>query len=213
MPVNTKDWCGLQWTKWVPLQREAIRQAVAHVGPGVYRIRYKGRNPNRFVYIGQTGRNLRARLLTLASCANGLHCPYNDPHTAAPHLWLLRRFGKFQFECSGAPIDLPRSGKKPNTVKQILRGTEDMLLWRHRVDINQSTVANYGRFYPGYGRPSNRSKGRMAARLKAGAATRRDCHARPRTRTPIECSTRLQSPSTRTQSPTTAWRTSFSIRY
>ena len=21
---------------------------------------------------------------------NGAECPYNDPHTAAPHLWLLR---------------------------------------------------------------------------------------------------------------------------
>ena len=51
----------------------------------------------------------------------------------------------------------------------MLRGTEDMLLWRHRIDVNQSTVANYGRFYAGYGRPSNRGDGRMAAPLKAGA--------------------------------------------
>src|SRR5262249_40838504 len=62
----------------------------------------------------------------------------------------------------------PRPGN-PNTAKQILCGTEDMLLWRHRVDMNQSTLANYGRFYPGYGRPSNRRDGRMAAPLKAGA--------------------------------------------
>jgi hypothetical protein len=168
MPINTQDWCDLQWTEWVPLQSAAIRRAVTHPGPGVYRIRYEGGNPNCFVYIGQTGRNLCERLCALARRVNGQECPYNDPHTAAQHLWLLRRLDKVQFECSGAPIDAPRPGN-PNTARQILRGTEDMLLWRHRVDVNQSAVANYGRFYPGYGRPSNRSEGRMTARLKAGA--------------------------------------------
>jgi hypothetical protein len=33
---------------------------------------------------------------------------------------------------------------------------EDMLLWRHRVETGLSTEANYGRFYPGYARPTNR---------------------------------------------------------
>jgi hypothetical protein len=168
MPINTKDWCGLQWTEWVPLQVTAIRRAVTHRGPGVYRIRHKGRDPNCLVYIGQTGRDLRGRLQALARGVNGQKCPYNDPHTAAPYLWLLRTLDNVQFECSGAPVVAPRPGN-PNTAKQILRGTEDMLLWRHRVDVNQSTVANYGRFYAGYVRPSNRGDGRMAAPLKAGA--------------------------------------------
>ena len=165
MPINTQDWCGLQWTEWVPLQNAAIRRAVAHRGPGVYRIRHRGGNPNRLVYIGQTGRDLCGRLQALARCVNGQECPYNDPHTAAPHLWLLRTLDNVEFECSGAPVVAPHPGH-PNTAKQIHRGTEDMLLWRHRVDVNQSTVANYGRFYPGYGRPSNRGDGRMAALLK-----------------------------------------------
>jgi hypothetical protein len=73
-----------------------------------------------------------------------------------------------QFECSGALVVTPRP-EPPNTGKQIYRGTEDMLLWRHRVDINQSTVANYGRFYPGYDRPSNRRDGRKAALHNASA--------------------------------------------
>ena len=42
-------------------------------------------------------------------------------------------------------------------------GTEDMLLWRHRVDTGYSTEANYGRFFPGYSRPSNMKPGRPAA--------------------------------------------------
>jgi hypothetical protein len=168
MPINTSDWCGLQWTEWVPLQSAAIRRAVTHRGPGVYRIRQKGGNPNRLVYIGQTGRDLRGRLQALARCVNGQECPYNDPHTAAPHLWLLRTLDNVQFECSGASMVAPPPGH-PNTAKQIYRGTEDMLLWRHRVDVNQSTLANYGRFYPGFGRPSNRRDGRMATPLKTGA--------------------------------------------
>jgi hypothetical protein len=168
MPINAQDWCGLQWTEWVPLQRAAIRRAVTHSGPGVYRIRQEGGNSNCLTYIGQTGRDLRGRLQQLARSVNGKECPYNDPHTAAPHLWLLRTLDNVQFECSGAPVVTPRSGC-PNSAKQILRGTEDMLLWRHRVDVNQSTVANYGRFYPGYSRPSNRGDGRIAAPLKTTA--------------------------------------------
>ena len=36
-----------------------------------------------------TGRTLRERLLALAAGVNAEQCPFNDPHTAAPHLWLL----------------------------------------------------------------------------------------------------------------------------
>jgi hypothetical protein len=48
-----------------------------------------------------------------------------------------------------------------------------MLLWRHRVENGCSTEANYGRFYPGWSRPTNRvierggirKPGRQAKRL------------------------------------------------
>ena len=140
------DWCGLPWTPWVTLKREAIRQ-VALTLPGVYRI---GREENELVqlaYIGQTGRGLRKRLRALAAGANAESCPFNDPHTAAPHLWLLRHHGGAQLEFSCAPV---------RGEVQALRGTEDMLLWRHRIETGLSTEANYGRFYPGYARPTNR---------------------------------------------------------
>ena len=54
---------------------------------------------------------------------------------------------------------------------QTLRGTEDMLLWRHRVETGLSVAANYGRFYSGYSRPTNRwiVRGRnLAARIPGG---------------------------------------------
>jgi hypothetical protein len=49
------------------------------------------------------------------------------------------------FSCAPVPGDV-----------QILRGTEDMLLWRHWIETGLATEANYGRFYPGYARPTNR---------------------------------------------------------
>jgi hypothetical protein len=103
--------------------------------------------PNRFVYVGTTGRRLLERLLALAGGVNADECPFNDPHTAAPHLLLLRRLDGTRLECSCATI----AGDM-----QVLRGTEDMLLWRHRIETGLSTEANYGRFYPGYARPMNR---------------------------------------------------------
>ena len=138
--------------------------------PGVYRIRRQGGIGNRLVYIGQTGRTLRERLLALAAGVNAEQCPFNDPHTAAPHLWFLRRQSGARLECSCAPT----TGDV-----QVLRGTEDMLLWRHRVTTGVSTEANYGRFYPGYTRPtnrwivkrghsSNRTPGRRAAAIAEG---------------------------------------------
>jgi hypothetical protein len=90
--------------------------------------------------VGQTGRALRERLLSLAAGANAEECPFNDPHTAAPHLWLLRRLDGAQLECSCAPV----AGDV-----QILRGTGDMLLWRHRLETGLSAEADYGRFDPG----------------------------------------------------------------
>jgi hypothetical protein len=140
------QWCGLEWTGWVPLAREAIGAAAPKL-PGVYRIRRPDSLEGRLLYIGQTGRTLRERLLSLAAGANAAECPFNDPHTAAPHLWLLRHVDGVRLECSCAPV----SGNV-----QILHGTEDMLLWRHRVETGCSAEANYGRFYPGYARPTNR---------------------------------------------------------
>lgn len=168
--IMDQDWCNLAWTPWVRLEREEIRRSAPAV-PGVYRVRSEDRSPNRLIYIGQTGRSLRERLLALASGVNAEGCPFNDPHTAAPHLWLLHRLDGTRLECSCAPLvgDV-----------QIFRGTEDMLLWRHRVETGLPVEANYGRFYPGYVRPTNhwivrggrsgsRMPGRTTARLPDGS--------------------------------------------
>jgi hypothetical protein len=103
----------------------------------------------------------------LANGTHGEQCPFNDPHTAAPHLWLLSRLDGALLEFSCTPVPGNRG---------VLRGTEDMLLWRHRVENKCSTEANYGRFFPGWSRPTNRwvqrggnrTEGRRAARLPEG---------------------------------------------
>lgn len=162
--IMDKDWCARTWGPWVPLERQAIIRAAPPV-PGVYRIRRQGGAGNRLVYVGQTGRTLRERLLALAAGVNAEQCPFNDPHTAAPHLWLLRQQAAAQLECSCAPV----AGDV-----QILRGTEDMLLWRHRMETGRSTEANYGRFYSGYIRPTNRwvlRGGRSGTRTPGRSAT------------------------------------------
>jgi len=61
--IMDKDWCALTWGLWVPLERQAIIRTTPAL-PGVYRIRRKGGAGNRLVYIGQTGRTLRERLLS-----------------------------------------------------------------------------------------------------------------------------------------------------
>jgi hypothetical protein len=79
------DWCGLPWMPWITLTREAIRQLLPTL-PGAYRIRREANEPVQLTYIGQTGRGLRERLLALAAGVNEENGPFNDPHTAAPHL-------------------------------------------------------------------------------------------------------------------------------
>jgi hypothetical protein len=140
------DWCSLQWTPWHAIEGKSIRQGAPKL-PGVYRICREGNETPRLTYVGQTGRALRERLLALAAGANADTCPFNDPHTAAPHLWLLRHHEHARLAFSCAPV---------HGDVQTLHGTEDMLLWRHRVETGSSTEANYGRFYPGYTRPTNR---------------------------------------------------------
>ena len=155
------DWCNLSWTQWQPLEADFVR-AFAPGSSGIYRIRRTGL-ANRLTYIGQTGRTLRERLLALANGTHAEQCPFNDPHTAAPHLWLMVRLDRAQLEFSGTSVigDLPT-----------LRGTEDMLLWRHRVENKCSTEANYGRFYPGWSRPTNRWIGRGGIKKRGRVAER-----------------------------------------
>jgi hypothetical protein len=81
---------------------EAIRQTATKL-TGVYRLRGDGDGPARLAYIRQTDRSLRERLLSLVADANAEDCPFNDSHTGAPHLWLLRHHDEARFAFCCAP--------------------------------------------------------------------------------------------------------------
>lgn len=62
------------------------------------------------------------------------------------------------FECSAAVVNLTPKNR---------RGLEDMLLWRHRVESEKSTMCNYGRFHKNCFKSSNRKGGRVVEELRA----------------------------------------------
>ena len=127
-----KDWCALTWGPWVPLDRQPIMGTGPAV-PGVYRIpapRWCWKSPRlyRADRLDATGAPTR-----VAAGASAEQCPFNDPHTAAPHLWLLHQHDHVQLECSCAPV----VGNVP-----VPPGTEDMLLWRHRMEAGRRTAGS-----------------------------------------------------------------------
>ena len=156
-PYFADDWCDLPWTPWVPLAASAADFRLLPATSGVYRIRAAG--AGHLAYIGQTGRNLRERLRQRARNVHAPVMPSNDPHTAAPALWLLRIVEGADLSCSAAPaaLDPPH-----------LHGLEDMLLWRHHLEANRSARCNHGWFHAGYRRPGNRSTGRQGTAQPAG---------------------------------------------
>jgi hypothetical protein len=150
----------LSWSSWMPLESSNAdyRSSIPAI-PGLYRVRVLG--TDRLAYIGQTGRSLRERTRGLARNVFRLASdpPWNDPHTAAPALWAWHHDDGLEYELSVA-------GSAADTrTRQCL---EDALLYAYRLDENESTLANHGRFHPGWVRPSNRKGGRRMERILAG---------------------------------------------
>jgi len=124
---------------------------------GVYRIRIV--EEPYLAYIGQTGRNLRERVRTLALRTLDTLMPFNDPHTAAPNLWAWHDAKGYQFECSVASTHLS------DAERQIL---ECYLLWQYRLEKGESTLCNHGRFHQRYRKSRNRSTGDRGGSLPMG---------------------------------------------
>ena len=151
--VLSSNWAELKWTEWEPLKN---RKMVPNL-PGIYRIRAK--EVNHLFYIGQTGDSLSKRLTALSKQTYAIEMPFNDPHTAAPNLWVyLNEYG-YEYECSVTTI---------NTNKTERMGYEDYLLWRHRVATGVSTQCNYGRFHKGYTKSSLKNSGQRGLKLTDG---------------------------------------------
>ena len=98
MKYFKKDWCELDWTFWVGFNSTKSQWEKLPASQGMYRVRPVG--INFLVYVGQTGRNLRQRLRSLRRNVLAELMPYNDPHTAAPNLWVWRKELGLRMFCS-----------------------------------------------------------------------------------------------------------------
>jgi hypothetical protein len=147
LDANSKDWCGLEWSEWLPFDGGRFESLTK--GPGIYRVRIPGQS--FLAYIGQSGRDVRSRLQTLRTNAASELMPYNDPHTAAPSLWAWRDARGYTYECSGAPA---------SSDKRERLALECWLLWNHRLAYGRSTLCNHGHFHPRYLKSGDRKTGR-----------------------------------------------------
>jgi hypothetical protein len=93
------DRLGLNWTAWVKLKDEKEERKTIPVSQGVYRVRPVGKS--FLMYIGQTS-NLKRRTRMFARYSFKLEMPWNNPHTAAPNLWVWRQEQGWDYEVSVA---------------------------------------------------------------------------------------------------------------
>ena len=145
----------LEWSPWVSFDGGDF--CLIPRGAGLYRVRVAGQAV--LAYVGQTGRDLRQRLIDLRRNTLAAVMPFNDPHTAAPSLWAWRDAEGYKFECSAAAF----AGDT-----RIRLALECSLLWQHRLEHGVSTLCNYGRFHGGYAKSGNRGSGRRGGRVPTG---------------------------------------------
>lgn len=135
----------LAWSPWVPLEgagRDARLPRVA----GLYRIR--SAETGAVLYIGQTGRSLRARLGQLGGVYGDV-MPYNDPHTAGPALWAHRFETGETFEVSVAVLEVDRIYRM---------GREALEITKRRMIDGHSPAYNFGRMPRGWVKSSGNNR-------------------------------------------------------
>jgi hypothetical protein len=145
---------ALAWGGWLPLDDRAVRVQVPR-SPGLYRVRRIG--DSALAYVGQTA-ELRRRLGQLCVLYRD-EMPYNDPHTAAPCLWVMRTEDGAKFEFSIAEF-----GRDVRERKMM----ECVVLAEHRAQFGRSPMANFGRMPDGW----VKSTGNNAALVRAGRRAR-----------------------------------------
>jgi hypothetical protein len=145
---------ALAWSSWSPLDDRGARLSVPRA-QGLYRVRIVGESG--LVYVGQTT-GLRGRLGQLRALYED-DMPYNDPHTAAPCLWVMRTEGQAAFEFSVAEFDGAGRAR---------RAAECVLISKNRAKYGCSPTANFGRMPDGW----VKSTGNNAALVRAGRRQR-----------------------------------------
>jgi hypothetical protein len=149
--VTVDDLSGMiRWSDWHPLQGSSRNTAIPAT-PGLYRARVA--QTGEVVYVGQTGRNLRARLGMLCTC-HDKDMPYRDPHTAAPTLWALRDRDRIEFEVSTSRLI---------STKVERLALEAVAITAHRVQHGASPLANFGGGIAGYRLSSSNNSALVSA--------------------------------------------------
>jgi hypothetical protein len=156
MEYDSKNWYGLNWSKWIPFL-ENFRKSDTSTSPGVYRI--KEITTGKLMYIGQTGRDLRERVGGLRRNTLKDSAPWNDPHTAAPRLWSYIKEMQWAYASSVAEYS------SENRARLML---ECALVSACRSETEFSPICNFGRMHPKWYSPTNKKQGIACKRIDAG---------------------------------------------
>ena len=153
--VCAQDWLGFDWSPWLTLHPDHDELEALSTDPGLYRVRHP--EYGGLVYIGETGRSLRGRVLALRRGIYDDEMPYSDPHPGSPSFWaIIQRHGT-GFEVSGATPQLA-------TDSQHRKGIEDALIALHRRETGTNLIGNFGRMPPGFSKSKRRSSGERGSR-------------------------------------------------
>ncbi len=136
MKFLDQDWCGFQWTDWIPLTRDQGSSSKIPSGPGLCRVKAVG-DPTLF-YIGQTGGSLKDTFRALGNEILSERMPSN-PHVASPCLRAHRLEVGMDYEISATPQDPSRGDRM---------AIECFLLWQYRVEKGSSPPCNHVRSHP-----------------------------------------------------------------
>ena len=155
IPVKRLVWSSMDRLGSTVRRRKDIQEIPAE--PGVYTFT-STKDHEQLLYIGQTKR-LRhgSNALSVNACADRM--PFNDPHTAAQSLWILRVEENMAFEFSGTPTTLNEDRR---------RGLEHMLQWKYHSEKGESPLVSHGRFHARYFRSGSRKSGKRGGLLPPG---------------------------------------------
>ena len=146
---------ALAWGPWLDLADVDARRSIRAVA-GLYRVRVSGADD--LAYVGQTS-SLGDRMSQL-SVLYRPEIPFNDPHTAAPCLWVLRVENGAEFEFSILLHDGDVRSRK---------SLECVVISEHRARAGYSPYANFGRMPDGWVKSSgNTTALREAGKLRRG---------------------------------------------
>jgi hypothetical protein len=152
------DWCGLEWTPWVPFSTTSRTLDSVPDTPGLYRIRPAGQQI--LMYIGWTGGSLRQCFAGIRQNATKAVMPKNDPWPVAPALWAWKDQKGYAYEFSSASY-----GDSPGDLK----AAECFLAYRYRLERRESPLCSFGRFHRKYRAPDQQD-GVAGGKLAPGEA-------------------------------------------